>query len=136
MNLVFDENPTSDEIKSFHGGLIKYNDQFVEDDFERFSIVVKSEGDIVVGGIEVETYWGRSYIHNLWVEEGIRKKGIGAELLKRAEKIVKSKGCHGVEVSTMSFQSEEFYKKNGFRCFGKTENYVDGYQCIYFTKEI
>ncbi len=136
MKLTFDDNPTKDEIKIFHDGLVKYNNAFVLDDFERYFIVAKSDTGDVVGGIEFETYWGRSYIHNLWVEDGYRKNGLGTELLRRIETIVKSKYCRGIEVSTMTFQAKEFYEKNGFKCVGKFENFVNEYECLFFSKEI
>lgn len=136
MKLTFDGNPTEDEIKIFHDGLVKYNNEFVLDDFERHFIVAKSDTGVVVGGIEFETYWGRSFIHNLWVEDGYRSNGLGTELLRRIEKIIKSKNCHGIDVSTMTFQAKEFYEKNGFICVGKFENYIKGNECLFFSKEI
>ena len=136
MNLSFDDKPTKAEIRTFHDGLVNYNSNFVPDDFERHFIVVKSDNGNVIAGIEFETYWGRSFIHNLWVEDGFRKIGLGTELLARVEKVVKSKNCHGVEVSTMTFQAKEFYEKNGFRCIGKFENFTDGHECLFFSKDI
>ena len=136
MKITFDDAPTKEETKFFHDGLVRYNSDFVSDDFEKHFIVVKSDSGDVVGGIEFETYWGRSFIHNLWIEESFRNNGLGTELINRAEKVTKSMNCYGVDVSTMSFQAKEFYEKNGFKCIGKFENFTGGHQCLFFSKEI
>ena len=136
MKFTFIDTPTREETKIFLDGLVRHNSNYLPNDFEKHFIVVKSDSGDVVGGIKFETYWGRSFIHTLWIEESYRNCGLGTELLKRTEEITKSVNCHGVDVSTMNFQAKELYEKNGFKCTGKFENYTNGHECFFYSKEI
>lgn len=50
-----------------------------------FSIFIKDENGIPLGGIIARLMWGRMYIRTLWVDKSIRKQGWGRRLMEMAE---------------------------------------------------
>jgi GNAT superfamily N-acetyltransferase len=47
----------------------------------------------------------------MWVAESFRGQGYGATLLRTAEDEARRQGCHGVYLTTFSFQARLFYEK-------------------------
>ena len=111
--------PSKKEIEYVKSALKSFNDSRVGDDGHLPVHIVEygADGDIIAGIIG-GTYWGWLYIDTLWVHEDHRKKGIGSELLARAEEIAIKRGCHHVHLDTMSWQAPEFYKKHGYSVIG------------------
>jgi ribosomal protein S18 acetylase RimI-like enzyme len=72
----------------------------------------------MVGGLVSGTYWGWLFVKSLWVAEAYRNKGLGTELLQKAEVLAKKRGCQYVHLDTFSFQAPQFYRKLGFKRFG------------------
>lgn len=61
------------------------------------------------------------HINYLWVDESMRGKKIGKDLLHFAESLAIDKNCTVIYLETFSFQAPEFYKKYGFEVFGKLD---------------
>jgi GNAT superfamily N-acetyltransferase len=75
--------------------------------------------------------WGRTsyrwlYIELLAVPETLRGRGLGTELLARAEVEAKARGCIGAWLDTFTEQSRRLYERNGFRAFGEIPDYPPG----------
>lgn len=74
--------------------------------------------------------WQQGYLANvdeLVVDERLRRKGIGGELLERVLQIAVEKGCHRVELDS-AFRRQDahrFYEAHGFKS-----------RSLLFTKEI
>ena len=51
--------------------------------------------------------------------ETLRGRGIGTDLLRRAEAEALVRGCHGAWLDTFEFQARGFYERLGYRCFGE-----------------
>ncbi|MBI2032382.1 MAG: GNAT family N-acetyltransferase [Candidatus Levybacteria bacterium] len=75
-------------------------------------------------------------INSLWVEESLRGKGLGKKLVEAVEKEGKLKGCDIIYTNTFSWQAPEFYKKLGFKPYGKLENFPSGDSLTYFCKNL
>lgn len=67
-----------------------------------------------LAGLTGETFGNWLCIHYLFVEERLRKEGIGSELLLAAEREAKERGCKYAFVDTFSFQAPQFYIKHGY----------------------
>ncbi|MCC5894404.1 MAG: GNAT family N-acetyltransferase [Alkalibacterium sp.] len=65
------------------------------------------------------SYYKIGYIDTLWVSKNYRGKGIGAELLSKAESDLRELGCQMTQLATFDFQGPDFYKKQGYVEFGK-----------------
>jgi ribosomal protein S18 acetylase RimI-like enzyme len=92
-----------------------------------FSRVVRGENDEIIAGIAGWTWAGICEITQLWVDEKVRKDGLGKMLLEAAEVETKSKGCHTIMVRSFSFQAPHFYERYGF----KTEHIITDFPKAY-----
>ena len=129
--------PSKKEIEYVKSALKSFNDFKVGDDGHLPVHIVEygADGDIIAGIIG-GTYWGWLYIDTLWVHEDHRKKGIGSELLARAEEIAIKRSCHHVHLDTMSWQAPEFYKKHGYSVIGVLPDIPSGNQKYLLQKSL
>ena len=68
-----------------------------------------------------ETYCGWLFVKYLWVSDGLRSRGVGRELMARAEDRARERGCHSAWMETFSFQARGFYEKLGYEEFGRLD---------------
>jgi GNAT superfamily N-acetyltransferase len=87
-----------------------------------------------VGGIAADVFGGWIYLSLLWVEENIRNKGFGTELVKQLEAEAVQLGCKYAHLDTYSFEARPFYEQLGYEVFAKLDDYPQGY-CKYFLKK-
>jgi len=81
----------------------------------------------VLGYERVEVHW-------LWVAEAYRGRGVGSELLGRAEEDARRNYCRGVYLDTFTFQAPAFYDKHGYREFGRIDDFPQGHSRIWLAK--
>jgi GNAT superfamily N-acetyltransferase len=89
----------------------------------------------VVGGL-----WGRTgfdwlFVELLVVPESLRGRGVGTDLMQRAEAEAAARGCRGVWLDTFEFQARGFYERLGYTCFGELNDYPPG-SSRYFMKKV
>lgn len=89
-----------------------------------------------LAGLTGETFGNWLCIHYLFVEERLRKEGIGSELLLAAEREAKERGCKYAFVDTFSFQSPQFYIRHGYEEVFTLNEYPYTGKRYYFTKEL
>lgn len=94
------------------------------------------ENEEIIGGVTGKIRWGWMYIQYLWVSPLKTGKGLGKELMLKAEAFAREKNCVGIHVDTFSYQAPEFYKALGFSEFGRLENYPDTATRIYLQKRL
>ena len=94
-----------------------------KDDGHLFSRVVRGEYKEIIAGIAGWTWAHICEITQLWVDEKVRKDGIGERLLEAAEAEAKSKECRTILVRSYSFQAPHFYERYGY----KAEHILDGF---------
>src|SRR6516162_7323948 len=51
-------------------------------------------GAQIVAGLAGETYCGWLFVKYLWVSDGLHGRGVGRELMTRAEVLARERGCH------------------------------------------
>ncbi len=88
----------------------------------------------VLGGLRGQTYWHWCAIEVLAVAEPFRRRGIGAQLLAKAESVARERGCVGIYLDTVSFQAPEFYKRQGYSEFGRIAGFPPGHTRIWLMK--
>ncbi len=94
------------------------------------------DGDILIGCVVVQMFWGQTHIKYLIVEEKYRNQGIATKLIEHVFDYAKSRGCNLVFVETMNFQAPEFYKKLGFKIEMKREGYAKNTIFYYLCKNL
>ncbi len=82
---------------------------------ERAWCLTNDAGDIV-GGLWAKKRLDWVYIDFLVVPKEARGKGIGADLVARAEAWARASGATGAWLLTFGFQARGFYEKLGYMC--------------------
>ncbi|MGE7688391.1 GNAT family N-acetyltransferase [Lysinibacillus sp. NPDC097214] len=84
-----------------------------------------------IGGITAEVYWGWVEINKFWFSQEFRGKGIGGQLLTKAEETAKQMGATKALLTTYDFQARTFYEARGYQVVGEIKDYPPG--SSYFT---
>jgi len=92
-----------------------------------FSRFVRDENREIIAGIAGWTWAGICEITQLWVDQHMRKGGLGKILLAAAEAEARAKGCLTILVRSFSFQAPHFYERYGF----KTEHIITDFPKAY-----
>jgi GNAT superfamily N-acetyltransferase len=117
--------------------LIAYNtDRTGRSDLRPLILTLEDEHGAVVGGLWGRTAFDWLYVELLFVPEPLRGRGIGTDLLQRAEAEALVRGCHGAWLDTFEFQARGFYERLGYRSFGELENYPDDSKRYFMRKAL
>ncbi len=84
---------------------------------QHIAVIVRDAAGRIAAGLDGIAYGGWLFVHNLWVSDPLRRRGVGRALMARAESEALQRGCHSVWLDTFSFQAPDFYKKLGFETF-------------------
>jgi RimJ/RimL family protein N-acetyltransferase len=95
--------------------------------YSPLAIFLKDGRDAVLGGVLGHVWGGWLDLEFLWVSEPFRGQGYGAKLLEAAEEEARSQGCHGVFLTTFSFQAKPFYEKCGYEVVADIPDYPRGH---------
>ena len=106
------------------------------DDSRPVGISIRDESGRLVGGLKGTTGLGWLHVAVIWLDEGHRGRGLGAELLRRAENVARERGCRGVCLTSFSFQAPGFYTRRGYQIFGELEEYPPGESLFFLRKTI
>jgi GNAT superfamily N-acetyltransferase len=118
-------------------GLKSFNAEFIgRDQPRKLSVIVRNEEEQIVAGLLAETKWDWLYIGWLWVNESYRARGIGAKLMKDAEREAIAMGCHHSHLTTLDFQAKRFYEKLGYEVFAALEDFPRGHTRYLMKKRI
>jgi GNAT superfamily N-acetyltransferase len=79
-----------------------------------FAFFIKDSLNQIKGGCSGYIYYGCLYVDLLWVDESLRGKQYGTQLMKNAEKLAHANHCNFIATNTMDFEALDFYKKLGF----------------------
>ena len=106
--------------------LVAYNlAQTGRNDVRPLVLAVEDDG-AVVGGLWGRTAYSWLFVELLVVPESLRGRGLGTELMARAEAEAIARGCHGAWLDTFEFQARGFYERLGYECFGELKDYPAG----------
>jgi GNAT superfamily N-acetyltransferase len=95
--------------------------------YSPLAIFLKDERGAVLGGALGHIWGGWLDLDTLWVTEPFRRKGYGGKLLEAAEDEARAQGCHGVYLTTFSFQARPFYEKCGYDFVAEIPEYPRGH---------
>ena len=99
-------------------------------------IFYEDDGGKKLAGLTGETFGNWLCIHYLFVEDHLRKDGLGSRLLEAAENEARNRGCKYAFVDTFSFQAPEFYIKHGYKEVFALNDYPYTGKRFYYTKEL
>lgn len=113
--ISYEPNPKSEDIQLLNDGISVHAKQKKEmKPLNFFAFFIRDENEKIMGGCNTCNLYGCLYIDQLWLEESLRGKGYGKQLMQKAEKLAKENGCHFMTVNTFDWEALDFYKKLGF----------------------
>lgn len=82
---------------------------------ESFAFFMRDKNGQIKAGCNGFIFYGCLYVDQLWVDESLRGKGHGTDLMKSVENLGREKRCLFIAVNTMNWEALDFYKKLGFK---------------------
>jgi GNAT superfamily N-acetyltransferase len=134
--LTVEDAPAEADVDVLPHGLEAYNEsQWPQHPPWRPMAIFLREGTRIAAGLAADTYCGWLFVKYLWVSDGLRGRGVGRELMARAETLARDRGCHSAWLDTFSFQARGFYEKLGYEEFGKLD-YPPGHSRHFMRKSL
>lgn len=116
MKLRLSDRITDLEKKNIDNNLLKYNLEHIEEKERKdLGIFFENAAGEMQAGLLAETRGKWLLISTLWVNDSLRGKGVGKDLLLKAEAVAKERGVCHVFLDTFDFQAPGFYTKMGYR---------------------
>jgi GNAT superfamily N-acetyltransferase len=116
-------------------GLIDFNRCLLGDPQGKpLALLLTSVDGTIVGGMWARTGFQWLFVELLFVPEMLRGRGLGRELLDRAEQEAKRRGCIGAWLETLSPQARTLYERCGYTVFGEIPDYPPGNMRTFFSK--
>jgi len=106
------------------------------DDYRPLAALLRDGEGRIVGGLWGRTVFGWLFVELLFVPDALRSRGLGTELVQRAEREAMARSCHDVWLDTFQFQARGFYERLGYHCFGTLDDYPAGFSRFFMTKRL
>jgi GNAT superfamily N-acetyltransferase len=137
LKIVSEPQSESPDATFVREGLALYNVAVTgHSHYSPLAIFLKDERGAILGGALGHVWGGWLDLDALWVSELFRGQGYGAKLLQAAEKEASDQGCHGIYLTTFSFQARPFYEKFGFDVVANIPDYPKGHSCHVLKKAL
>jgi GNAT superfamily N-acetyltransferase len=129
--------PARKDLQFVWRGLRSFNRRVVGDlPHAHFLVEARSPRGALLGGLQGVVYYEWLFVANFFLSEGVRRGGIGAQLIAEAERHAQSLGCHGVWLDTFAWQARPFYEKQGYCVFGSLPDYPTGHARWFMMKRL
>ncbi len=99
------------------------------------AIFVRDAGR-VVAGISGWTWGNGCELQSLWVQPGLRGRGLATRLLAAAEAEAAARGCTQTVHFTYAFQARALYERNGYELVGCVEDFPSGTDVLWYRKHL
>lgn len=131
------QDPSEEDIAAVQRGLASYNERYTGDAPQvRLGAFARDAAGRIVAGAHGTITWGWLHVERLWVDESLRGRGVGTEVLARIEREALARGVFRFRVDTASFQALDFYLKQGYEVFAQLEDSPPGYTDYFLSKRI
>jgi ribosomal protein S18 acetylase RimI-like enzyme len=100
------------------------------------ALAVRDAGGRVVAAAVGHTWSGTCELKQVWVDEELRRRGLGRELVLRAIATAEARGCSQMLLATHSFQAPHFYEKLGFRELFRLNDYPRGHAEVWLLRAL
>src|SRR4051794_16868005 len=126
-----------DDVGELRGGGGGYKiERNRHDDGRSLSCFLRDADGQLRAGIDGFTWGGYAKVEYLWVDEGVRGRGLGWRLMAAAIEQASMRGCDVMVVDTHTFQAPGFYEKLGFTEVGRTEGTPRGWGQAYYARPL
>ena len=105
-------------------------------DYRPLIIAIDDPEGRVIGGLWGRTVYDWLFVELLFVPDALRGRGVGSEVMKRAEDEALTRGCHSAWLDTFEFQARGFYERLGYICFAELRDYPAGVTRYFMKKAL
>lgn len=134
LHVIWDDCPSVETRNNLIQKIDAFNHRTFPSKFERFALLLQDDAACLKGGVSGMIYCDWLFVDGLWVDDGLRHRGIGTELMIRAENHAIARGCHSAWLNT--FQARGFYGAVGYELFGMLDNYPAGQNRYFLRKRL
>lgn len=133
------DKPDTAAAQAIHSLLLDFNSRTSGYAFDGRALVITVADPAsaeIIGGLWGSTAYGYLHVDMLIVPEMMRRRGIGARLMRDAEQEARQRGCRGAYLETFDFQAREFYEKLGYSVFGQLDDTPPGHRRYFLKKPL
>ena len=126
-----------DDAEVIENGIAAYSEAY-EQKYERVDYLKKlvdKDGNFMAGVIADAEKGGNGFVNALFVEEPLRRQGLGTYLLREAEKLAKENDAPMI-LTTAGDWNVGFFQKNGYLIRGELKDVPKGHDCYELYKMI
>ena len=126
-----------DDAEVIENGIETYSEDY-EPEYESvdyYKKLVDTDGRFAAGVIADVNKGSYAFVDALFVEEPLRRRGLGTYFLKEVEKLAKENGASMV-LTTAGDWNVDFFKKNGYLLRGELKDVPKGHDCYELYKVI
>ncbi|MBS2539134.1 GNAT family N-acetyltransferase [Catenulispora sp. NF23] len=130
--------PTPADIATLSAALDRFNVEATGiDDRRPLAVLIRDpESREPIGGLSGRTSLGLFFVDLFYLPPALRGNGLGAAILREAEKEARARGCRAAVLYTISFQAPDFYRKQGWTVFGEVPCDPPGTSRVFLRKEL
>ncbi len=130
-------DPTVEVVAELEDRLYEFNVAATGlDDGEGLGFFVRADDGELRAGVAGHTWGGTCELRQVWVDESLRRRGLGTRLIQAAEAEARRRGCRQLVLSTHSFQATGFYAKLGYERVGELAEYPLGHAQVFLRKAL
>ncbi len=96
----------------------------------------KDKNGNIIGAIMGYKASNLFFVTQLYVESKYRNNGCGYKLLSAIENKAKALGCNLLRLNTLNKKAVSLYTRGGFEKTSSIINYMDGFDLLYYHKNI
>ena len=128
---------SGDDADVIENGIRTYSEAY-EPEYESvdfYKKLVDKDGRFIAGVMADVDKGGNGFVHALFVEEPLRRQGLGTYFMQEVEKLAKENGASMILTNAGDW-NVEFFKKNGYLLRGELKDVPKGHDCYELYKNI
>lgn len=126
-----------DDSDVIENGIRTYSEAY-EPEYESvdfYKKLVDKDGRFIAGVMADVDKGGNGFVHALFVEEPLRRQGLGTYFMQEVEKLAKENGASMILTNAGDW-NVDFFKKNGYLLRGELKDVPKGHDCYELYKNI
>jgi len=128
---------SGDDADVIENGIRTYSEAY-EPEYESvdfYKKLVDKDGRFIAGVMADVDKGGNGFVHALFVEEPLRRQGLGTYFMQEVEKLAKENGASMILTNAGDW-NVDFFKKNGYLLRGELKDVPKGHDCYELYKNI
>ncbi|MET0604969.1 MAG: GNAT family N-acetyltransferase [Beijerinckiaceae bacterium] len=118
-------------------GLIGYNrSKLGKRGHATLTVSIRNRKGAIAGGLVGSIWLDWLYVNLVFIDDRYRGGGAGRRLITTAEEEARRRGATHVYLDSFTFQAPDFYKKLGYREFGRLQDFPPGHDRVFLTKAL